>query len=120
MERRRMELPDEWELIAFFESDPDPIDRGETEFFGSVSFTRDVGGDDVLRWSASVPFRDMRVTILRDGIERVTLVARDVHRISVERLHGNETLVADYGYPNRQHARLMLRPTFRIEWGLEM
>ena len=54
MERGRMELPDEWELIAFFESDPDPTDRDETEFFGSVGFTRDVGGGEVLQWSASV------------------------------------------------------------------
>ena len=116
-----MELPDEWELIAFFESDPDPTDRDETEFFGSVGFTRDVGGGEVLQWSASVTFADMRVSILRDGIERVALVARDVARIGIERRHDTETLVAVYGHqPNLQRARLTLRPTFLIEWGLEM
>lgn len=115
-----MELPDEWELIAFFESDPDPTNRDETEFFGSVSFTRDIGGGDVLRWSASVTFGDMRVSILRDGTERVALVAHEVARIAIERLHGAETLVAVFGHsPNPQRALLALRPRFRIDWGLE-
>jgi hypothetical protein len=120
MERGRVELPDEWELIAFFETDPDPTDQDEAEFFGSVTFTRDVGGGEVLRWSASVTFADMRVSILRDGIERVALVARDVALIGIERLHDTETLVAVYGHhPDVQRARLTIRPTFRIDWGLE-
>jgi hypothetical protein len=118
-----LQLPAEWELISFFETDPDPIerrDREEAEFFGTVSFTKDVGGGEVLSWNVSVPFRHLHVSIYRDGVDRVSLAARDVARIRLERPHGNEELVADYGPDrNRQRARLTLRPTFRLEWGLE-
>ena len=115
-----MEVPEEWELVSFFESDPLPTDPDEREFFGGLAFARDVGGGDVLHWSFSVPFRDMRLTLVRDATDRVVLVAREVASIRIERFHGVETLVAVFGrQPALQRARLTLRPSFRIEWGLE-
>ena len=48
------------------------------------------------------------------------LVARNVVRVSIESLHGVETLVTLFGHPPYlERARLRLRPTFRIDWGLE-
>jgi hypothetical protein len=114
-----VEVPEEWELISFFETHPALVDQHERKFFGRLDFVRDVGGGDVLRWSVS-KLGDMRITLARDEVERVVLVARKVVRVTIERLHGVETLVALVARPpDLDRVRLTLRPTFRLEWGLE-
>jgi hypothetical protein len=113
-----METPDDWELIAFFEQDPIEADLEEAEFFGSLSFERDLGGGDILQWSVSRSFGDLQVTLTRNGLEQIVLKADDVASVKIERLHGVETLVALFGDgADLREARLTLRPALRLEWG---
>jgi len=112
-----MEHPEEWELIAFFEREPDPVDGEEAEFFGSWSFTMTLDDGDVLEYAVGRTFGDLTVSLRRPGAKEINLAARDVRSIEIERLHGVETLVAVFGAePDLHRARLTLRPTVRLDW----
>ena len=105
-------------LIAFFETNPGTSDSQEAEFFGSLSFVRDVGGGDVLRCHIGMSFSALRLVLSRDGSEQIFLSAQDVSSLRIERLHGVKTLVALFGRePDLREARLTLAPTLRLEWG---
>ena len=113
------EFPEDWELLSFFEQEPDSIDEHEAEFFGSWSFTVALEDGDTLVFAVGQNFRDLDVTIRREQSKEINLAVRsDLRSIKIERLHGVETLVAAFGTePNLQEARLTLRPTFRLDWG---
>ena len=113
-----MERPDDWELIAFFEHEPIATDPEEAEFFDSLSFEHDLGGGDVLECDIGGSFRDLVLTLSRNGVAQIVLRADDVARLTIERLHGVETLVAFFGNEDdRREVRLTLQPTLRLEWG---
>ena len=111
-----MQTPELWELISFFESEPEASDPEEAEFFDSVSFVRDVGGGELLRCDIGRNFGDLRIALSRDGTERVVLSA-EVNRIVIERLHDVVSLVATFGRePDGEAARLTFTPTFLLQW----
>lgn len=110
-----MESPELSELIAFFEQEPEAEDAEEAEFFGSLSFVRDVGGGDVLRCDIGTNFGEFRLVLSRNGTEQILLSAQDVASLRIERLHGVETLVAVFGRkPDLREARLAFAPTLRL------
>ena len=112
-----MEVPEVWELIAFFGHEPEPADPEEAEFFGSLTFIFDIGGGDLLRCDIGASYGDLRLALSRDGTERVVLSFEDVARLGVERLHGIETLVASCGgEPDLRELRLSITPSVRIDW----
>ena len=115
-----MELayPDEWELIAFFGQDPDPIDEQDAEFLGSSDFTMRLDDGDVFRFTLQRNFDALYMTLSRDEAREVDLVANDLQCVKIERLHGEEILLAVFGPKHEpQQVRLRLRPTFHLDWG---
>jgi hypothetical protein len=83
--------------VAHFGREPEAADPEEAEFFGGLTFIRDVEGGDLLRCGIGVNFGDLRLALSRDGTKRIVLSFEDVARLRVERLHGVETLVASFG-----------------------
>jgi hypothetical protein len=111
------EYPEEWDLVAFFGQDPDPLDEEETEFYGCSGFTIGLHGGDVLAFTLQ---RDgaLYITLSRDKENEINLTARDVRSVKIERLHGVETLLAVFGSTNNlQQVRLRLRPSLHLDWG---
>lgn len=112
------EYTEEWELISFFGQDSDPIDSEEAEFVGSSSFTIRLDDGDSLTLTLQRNFGALYLTLARDKAKEVNLVADDLRRVKIERLHDAETLLAVFG-PEHDlwQARLTLRPTLQLDWG---
>ena len=109
--------PEEWELIQFFGRDCDPLDKDEAEFFGRSRFTMTLD-DDVLRFTVDRSYGDLYVTVSRGEGRVINLIASAVRNLRIERLHGRETLLAEFGMePHLQEIRLTLGPRFQLDWG---
>jgi hypothetical protein len=109
------------ELIAFFGREPIEIDSEEAEFFDSLSFEHDLGGDDVLVCDIGGNFGDLALSLSRKGVVQIVVRADDVARLKIERLHGAETLVGLFGNKDDlREVRLSLRPTLRLDWGANL
>ena len=112
------EYPEEWELISFFGQDSDADDPEEAEFFGSSGFTIRLDDGDVLTFTLQRNFGALYLTLARDKTKEVNLVADDLRRVKIERLHDAETLLAVFGPEHGLHqVRLTLRPTLQLDWG---
>ena len=84
---------DESALILFFGCAPEPQSQDEREFFAAPFFIKRVDGLE-LWFSVSAHFRDMRLTLLRDGCPTrvVELVVPEVRAVVVERDSKSERL----------------------------
>ena len=112
------EYPEEWELIAFFGQDSDPIDNEEAEFFGSSGFTIPLADGDILEFTLQRNFGALYITLSRDKSKKINLVANELRSVKVERLHEVEILLAVFGPKHDlQQVRLTLRPTLQLDWG---
>lgn len=80
-------------LISFFGCAPEPQSQDEREFFAAPFFIKKVDGLE-LQFSVSAHFRDMRVSLLRDGLANslLELVVPDVVSVVVERDTPNQRL----------------------------
>jgi hypothetical protein len=109
---------EEWELIAFFGQDSDPIDKEEAEFFGYSGFTLKPDDGDVLTFTLQRNSRALYLTLSREGAKKIDLTAEDVRSVKIERLHGVETMHAVFGTEDDpRQVRLTLRPTLQLDWG---
>lgn len=112
------QYPEESELIAFFGQDSDPIDKDEAEFFGRSRFTMTLDDGDVLAFVLDRSFGDLYVTLWHERAKEINLVAHEVWSVKIERLHGRETILAEFGTePQHQQVRLTLRPKLDLRWG---
>ena len=116
-----MELPEPWELISFFESEPSLSDPHLPWFYNRVTFSLERDGDVieariepsyrlfVLEWKAP------------DGATRLRLDLTGVDRLAVEEDQACAVLTASFPESSPLYElRLQVRPHVGVSWGADL
>ena len=111
-----IDLPAEYELIGFFECEPELLDADvEPWVYNVIKFTVKKGEDEVLV-KICASYGELGISWLKAGAQVITLNLVDLDKISVEMQHGDEFMVALGQY--NDHAvmlKLRLKPIVAIE-----
>lgn len=115
-----MELPEPWQLISFFESEPVLLDPDQPWFYNRVTFTLERDGEVIeagiepsyrlfaLEWKAP------------DGATRLRLDLNGVDRLAVEEDQVRAVLTASFPESSPLYdLRLQVRPHVSVSWGLD-
>jgi hypothetical protein len=117
-----MELPQPWELISFFESEPTLLDQGAGWgwAYNRLTFSVEREGD-TLKVELEPNDYQLRLEWTRaDGTTRLRLSLDGVKRLAVDEHGGREVLVASFADDPLLHdLRLRLSPHINVLWGVE-
>ena len=111
-----IKLPEEFELIAFFECEPYLASQGTPWVYNSVTFET-TRGEDYLRFKIEPDVGEIQLTWVQAGITRVNFKLNDLASISIHIANGDEHLIASGGDADpMQLVKVRLKPVIAIEW----
>lgn len=113
-----MLLPQEWELIGFFEVEPRLTYDDEPWYYNEVVFeTR--RNDDLIECAICPSYGELKLVWLRDELKLVELDLCFANRLSIHSEHGYESMQIDFD-PEKYILPLILqlKPTVKISWGV--
>jgi hypothetical protein len=111
-------FPKEHELISFFESEPELLDKQVPWAYNQLRFEVRQG-EDYIVCEIEPGYEQLRIRWQRGGTEVVTLDLNTVVGLVVEAEGGGETLVAMLRDPHLHDLRFRLRPKPHLEWGTD-
>ena len=111
-----IELPEEFELIAFFECEPHLASPGTPWVYNSITF-ENIRGEDLLRFRIEPDFGEIQFTWVQAGITRINFKLNDLASISIHMANGDEHLIASGGDADPQQlVKVRLKPAIAVEW----
>jgi hypothetical protein len=116
-----MELPESWELISFFESEPALLDPDQPWFYNRVTFRLERDGKVI---EAGIEPSDRLFALewkAPDGATRLRLDLNGVDRLAVEEDQGRAVLTASFPESSAFYdLRLQVRPHISVSWGIDL
>jgi len=108
----------EWELLSFFEVEPELLDSGEPWIFNDALY-RVTHEDLVLTFAVQPSYRDVRLTLVVNGQTTYELSAMGVDDVLYRKEDGVETI--EIRLEERHSVLLSLKPHLKIsqKWGGE-
>ena len=113
-----LELPEEFELISFFECEPTLGAPGVPWVYNSVTFQTERGKNRI-RFHIEPDFGELEFSWSQAGTQRVNLKINNLSSIQIHIAKDNEYLVASSGAVNpHQLLKIRLKPDVAVEWSL--
>lgn len=109
-------FPEVFELIGFFESEPEVTDRDVPWFYNRLTF-RTSRGEDRLICEIEPGYGQIDLTWTRANKEIASFALRDLISLSVKSGPGDEYMTASFRHPDLLDFVLYLKPSVRVQWG---
>jgi hypothetical protein len=116
-----MAIPADWELIGFFEAEPELADTGEDQYGGwhynTLKF-RTQRGEDVIECVLSPAFGELTLRWSKYEIELIELALCFGRILTVHSDSGREWMEVEFEEEKYLLPFLLqLKPTVKVEWG---
>ena len=110
-------FPDEYELMSFFEIEPEVLDKYIPWFYNTITFQKQYG-DELLYCTFSPAYGDFDLTLVRNQKSKITLNLHNIESIKVLNDSKGEHLnVTFYEHNSLKDLLLTLKPEVSIIWG---
>jgi len=109
-------FPDDWELLALFESEPQISDRDVPWFYNCLTFET-TRGTDHIRCKIEPGYEKFKLNWWQGRDERLTLELSWVRALRVVTGGGKDYLVLSFRDPHLLDLEFHLKPTIRLRWG---
>jgi hypothetical protein len=113
-------FPDDYELISFFEVEPDVLDADIPWFYNTLTFQKQCA-DELLYCTFSPAYGDIDLTLSRDQKAKITLNLHNIKSIEILKDSNGEHLKATF-HPDTllKDFLLTLKPEISIIWGTSL
>jgi hypothetical protein len=113
-----MKLPEPYELIELFESEPEVLDKDVDGWYhNTITFTVNRDGDEIV-CTISPAYSDLRIKWLQKKRDIVNLEINNIESLSVIREEGREILCAQFDESlSIRDLYIRIKPDFHILWG---
>jgi hypothetical protein len=113
-----IQLPQDWELIGFFEAEPRLTYDDEPWCYNEVVFETHRNGN-VIECAISPSYGELKLIWLRDEQKLVELDLCFANRLTVHSEHGCESIQIDFDSEKYLLPLILqLKPTVQISWGV--
>ena len=109
-------FPEEWELLALFETEPTISDRDVPWFYNRITFETTRGNDHVRCW-IEPGYESLEITWWQGRAEKMTLELHWVRSLRVVTGGGIDYLVASFRDPSLLDLEFHLKPEIKLRWG---
>lgn len=109
-------FPEDWQLLSFFECEPDVLDDGVPWSYNTLTFRTRRGADDV-QVKIEPGYETFHLVWSREGNEFLDLHLRWICGIEIDTGDGNEILRAIFRDDHVLPFVLRLKPTVHVRWG---
>ena len=109
------DYPEEYELLGFFESEPQSTDRDVPFFYNRHTYNYRRGSDSVV-CSIEPGYRQIDLTWRRDDVELASFALRDIHSVAIDGAPGDESMTVHFLSDELADFVLFLKPSVRVEW----
>jgi hypothetical protein len=109
-------FPEEFELIGFFESEPEVSDRDVPWFYNCLTF-RAKRDDSVIVCSIEPGYGEIDLTWKKSGNEVANFSLQDISSLLINLNSNNEYMTVKFKYEDMLDFVLYLKPEIRIQWG---
>lgn len=109
-------FPKEFELIGFFESDPEISERDVPWFYNRLTF-KTIRGDDSIICSIEPGYGEIDLIWRKYGIEIAIFALRDVSALFINLSSGGEFMTAKFRYEDTLDFIFHLKPDVKMHWG---
>lgn len=115
-----IELPEEHELIGFFECEPELLDTDVKPWlYNEIKFTTKRGDDEVIV-KICASFGEFSISWKKNGNQLITMNLIDLDRVTVEIQQNDEFLTATGMYSDQAvMLKLRLKPRVEVEFKQE-
>lgn len=111
-------FPEEYELIGFFESEPEVTDRDVPWFYNHLTFKTQRGEDSIVCEIEPV-YGQIDLTWRRSNQEIATFALKDISELYINPGPGEEFLTAKFKNKYILDFEFYLKPQVRVQWGNE-
>ncbi len=112
-------FPEEWELLALFESEPTIADRDVPWFYNRLTFETKRGTDEV-RCAIEPGQETLEINWRQNGKEKLRLELHWVNGLRVFTGGGKDYLVASFRNNHLYPLEFHLKPGISLRWGTSM
>lgn len=109
-------FPEEWQLLSFFESEPDVLDAGVPWAYNTLTF-RTQRGPNQIQCRIEPGYETLRFTWSVDDSELMDLQLRWVSGIVIATGGGEEVLTGWFRSEEVMPFVLRLKPAVHVHWG---
>lgn len=109
-------FPPEYELIGFFESEPEIAGRDVPWFYDRLTFQTTRGDDDIV-CAIEPGYGVIDLAWSKSGVEIAIFSLREVSSLFIESRAGSEFMTAKFRYADMLDFILYLKPAIRVFWG---
>ena len=116
-----MDLPEPWELISFFEGEPELTDPAQPWFYNRLTFRLERDGE-VIEAGIEPSYRLLALEWkAADGATRLRLDLNGVDKLVVEEDQARAVLTASFPESSPLYElRLQVRPHVSVSWGADL
>jgi hypothetical protein len=110
-------FPEEWELLALFESEPTVTDRDVPRFYNRLTFETERGPDQV-RCEIEPGYGILNIGWWHEGKEKMTLELQTVSGLKIVTGGGTDYLIAMFCNRCLWDLEFYLKPGIRLRWAI--
>jgi hypothetical protein len=109
-------FPEEFELIGFFEAEPEISDRDVPWFYNRLKFQTTRGEDNIV-CAIEPGYGEMDLIWRKSGIEIAIFALRDVSALFITSSGSGEFMTAMFRYEDTLDFIFHLKPDIKMHWG---